>query len=148
MSSTCRRAAYSARLARGSQAIASHQVERVEPWRPSSRFSRTVRLPKSSMFWKVRAMPLAAIRSGRCPMSDSPRRVMAPESGRYTPEMQLNADVLPAPLGPMTANSSPSWTSKDTWSRTTLPPKDSTRSLTLSNRAALTTATACGACSA
>src|SRR5229473_1850704 len=44
--------------------------------------------------------------------------------------MQLNIVVLPAPLGPMSANTSPSSTSKLTLSTATRPPKRLVRPLT------------------
>src|SRR4051812_18606190 len=43
--------------------------------------------------------------------------------------MQLSTDVLPAPLGPMSARSSPRFTSRDTPSRMRRPPSDSDTSL-------------------
>jgi hypothetical protein len=45
--------------------------------------------------------------------------------------MQLSTLVLPAPFGPINANSSPDSMANDTWSRTTRPPKRSDRLLTL-----------------
>src|SRR5690606_39121182 len=53
--------------------------------------------------------------------------------GRYTAERQLKIDVLPAPFGPMMANSSSCWTSKLTWDRAVTPPKRSVRSVTRSS---------------
>src|SRR5215213_4964364 len=46
--------------------------------------------------------------------------------------MQLKIEVLPAPLGPMTANSSPGLTSNDTSSSAVTPPKRSVMSRTAS----------------
>ena len=37
-------------------------------------------------------------------MMDSPSRRICPSDGLYTPLMQLNTEVLPAPLGPMIAS--------------------------------------------
>ncbi len=59
------------------------------------------------MFWKVRAMPRAATLSGRSPLMLAPCQRMSPICGMYTWLMALKIDVLPAPLGPMMANSSP-----------------------------------------
>ena len=61
----------------------------------------------SSMFWNVRAIPSSATLSGRVPMIDSPSNRMSPSCGRYTWLIVLKIDVLPAPFGPMIANSSP-----------------------------------------
>src|SRR5438067_13576934 len=49
------------------------------------------------------------------------------------PLMQLSTLVLPAPLGPISANSSPAPTVNDTSSRTVRPPKRSVRSATASS---------------
>src|SRR6266581_7385751 len=43
------------------------------------------------------------------------------------PPTQLSTLVLPAPFGPMSANSSPAFTASDTPSRTVRPPKRSVR---------------------
>src|SRR5215472_1371089 len=47
--------------------------------------------------------------------------------------MQLKTLVLPAPFGPISANSSPAWTANDTESSTTSPPKRSVRLTTSSS---------------
>ena len=57
------------------------------------------------MFWNVRAMPRAATLSGRNPLMLRPCQRMSPTCGMYTWLMALKIDVLPAPLGPMMANS-------------------------------------------
>ena len=70
---------------------------------------------KRRMFWKVRARPLFVtswtfspdIRSLFPPGGEMK---MAPPVGRYSPVMQLKKVVLPAPLGPMRATMSPSFT--------------------------------------
>src|SRR5262245_52564637 len=49
------------------------------------------------------------------------------------PLMQLSTLVLPAPFGPISANSSPPSTANDTLSRTTRPPKRSERLSTVSS---------------
>ena len=76
------------------------------------------------MFWKVRARPRAAIWCGRTPRMLSPRNSTDPRCGRYTPDSTLNSEVLPAPLGPMIANSSPGSTSKLTPLIALTPEKD------------------------
>src|SRR5262245_45824557 len=52
-----------------------------------------------------------------------PAKTMRPASGWTRPEISLISVVLPAPLGPITACSSPSRTSRVTSSVTTRPPK-------------------------
>ena len=52
-------------------------------------------------------MPSAAIAGGDLRMSSVPSSLIEPRCGRYTPFRQLKIDVLPAPFGPITANSSP-----------------------------------------
>ncbi len=43
--------------------------------------SMTVRLGNSSMFWKVRAMPMEAMASGRSPRMERPRYSIRPVCG-------------------------------------------------------------------
>src|SRR2546426_6358939 len=50
---------------------------------------------------------------------------MFPEAGRYKPQMQFSTEVLPAPLGPMSARISPWRALSETLSRTFSPPKAS-----------------------
>ena len=59
------------------------------------------------MFWNVRAMPSSATLSGRMPHDARPFQRMSPICGMYTWLIELKIDVLPAPFGPMMANSSP-----------------------------------------
>ena len=65
--------------------------------------SSTVSALNRRMFWNVRAMPAAAMRSGRMPVMLRPLSVTEPSVGVYTPVIMLKAVVLPAPLGPMSA---------------------------------------------
>ena len=66
------------------------------------------------MFWNVRAMPSSATLSGRMPMIDCrPSSGCRRSAGWYTWLIELKIDVLPAPFGPMMANSSPGATSND-----------------------------------
>ena len=51
-----------------------------------SRLSSTVRCSNSSMFWKVRATPARAMRSGLSPTRSRPAKRMAPSWGRYRPD--------------------------------------------------------------
>ena len=44
--------------------------------------SSTVMPPNSAMFWKVRAIPSAAISDGRVPVMSLPSKVIEPLSGR------------------------------------------------------------------
>src|SRR5215213_1238862 len=61
-----------------------------------------------------------------------PSRRIVPLAGRYSPQMQFSTEVLPAPFGPTSANSSPGRGANETPCRTCRPPKarriDSTRS--------------------
>jgi len=64
----------------------------------------------SARFWKVRATPISATwREFMCE-NVLPRKVMEPSCGVYTPLMQLSMELLPAPLGPMMARISCSFT--------------------------------------
>jgi len=51
-----------------------------------------------------------------------PSKTTRPSLGGKMPVMELNSVVLPAPFGPMSANTSPRFTSKDTSSTATRPP--------------------------
>src|SRR5260370_5444854 len=53
----------------------------------------------------------------------SPARKIAPDVGRRTPVRQLKKVLLPAPLGPMMARTSPLGTAKSTPLRAVSPPK-------------------------
>src|SRR5712692_10846728 len=68
-------------------------------------------------------MPSCAVRCGFEPDMLRPSKMTAPSVGAKIPVMQLNKVVLPAPLGPMRANTSPFGTSKVTSSTATRPPK-------------------------
>ena len=154
MSSTRRRFAISSALALPRQIMPSNQLCVMRTCRPVSRLSTTVICGKSSMFWKVRAMPIAATLSGRAPMIDEPFQRMSPSCGRYTWLMVLKIEVLPAPFGPMIENSSPGFTWKATSLMAVTPPNRSVMSSTsrmgsvivLSPQ--LRTTSAYGACSA
>ena len=71
------------------------------------RFSRTLSSGKISVIWKVRAMPAATrLCAGKAVMSLSSNTI-DPEVGGKKPLIMLKKVVLPAPLGPITARSSP-----------------------------------------
>src|SRR2546422_2617875 len=71
-------------------------------------------LRKGRGIWNVRAMPRWQTASGVSRVMSSPRKVIVPAVGVSAPEMQLNAVVLPEPLGPISPRISPSLTSKET----------------------------------
>jgi hypothetical protein len=75
---------------------------------------------------------MAAIDAGERPLIRLPANVIVPRCGRYTPLRQLKIDVLPAPFGPITANSSPRPTVKLTPFSAVTPPNRSVRSRTSS----------------
>ena len=79
---------------------------------PTTTFSVTVRSGNGLSFWKVRATPLAEMRSGRMPVISRPSRNTRPASGGWKPVIRSNSVDLPAPLGPMMPTISPSFTSK------------------------------------
>ena len=65
-------------------------------------------------------------------------KVMLPSWGWYTPVMELNSDVFPAPLGPITARISPRRIASDTSRSETTPPKRSVTCCTSIKRSSLT----------
>ena len=71
------------------------------------RFSRTVSSGKISVIWNVRAMPIATRSCGGSAVMSWPSNRMRPDVGGKKPLIRLKNVVLPAPLGPMTARSSP-----------------------------------------
>src|SRR5256885_14480324 len=68
----------------------------------------------------------------RIESTDRPSMRTVPELGRYTRVTTLKSVVLPAPLGPIRATTSPAPTPKDTRSRATTPPNRTLRSWTSS----------------
>ena len=114
------------------------------PRHPEHRRDRTGPLPRldpdldvleavsagnSRMFWKVRATPRWLITWVFLPSTltigspGRPEASMRPSWGGYTPVSELNSEVLPAPLGPMTARISPRCIDIVTSLRLTTPPK-------------------------
>ena len=66
-----------------------------------------VMVRNSSMFCQVRAMPGARAAVQRQPVDRLRLQQIAPASGRTTPEIRLNSEVLPAPFGPIRPRISP-----------------------------------------
>ena len=86
-------------------------------------FSATVMEGKVAVIWKVRPTPRRQICAGLRPTSSSPASFTLPLSGRIWPFSMLKQVLLPAPLGPISASSSPSPTSKLTSFTACTPPK-------------------------
>ena len=57
------------------------------------------------------------------PTTDIPSNTISPELAGNTPVIKLKSVVLPAPFGPITPNTSPCLTPKDTPVRAATPPK-------------------------
>jgi hypothetical protein len=76
----------------------------------------------SEVIWKVREMPSRQTWWLGSPAIACPANRIAPALGFTVPVMTLNSVVLPAPLGPMTARTSPSSTLMATWSSATRAP--------------------------
>src|SRR3712207_4437760 len=64
-----------------------------------------------------------------------PARVIVPDVTGSSPDSRLNSEVLPAPLGPMTAMNSPGATSRVTSETITAPPMAQVRPATCSTGA-------------
>ena len=73
--------------------------------------------------WKLRAMPAAIFSWMLAPVMSASRKRIVPESGWMSPLIRLTSVVLPAPLEPMSASTSPSRTVKSTWSTACVSPK-------------------------
>jgi hypothetical protein len=98
--------------------------ERMCAWRPTRMFCSTVSPLNKAMFWKVRAMPREARSLALARVQSRPPKRMVPASTGKTPLNAFSIVDLPAPLGPMMENISPSRTSMSTPSRAFTPPKD------------------------
>src|SRR3990172_3808292 len=124
-SSTLRRCSSSSRFAGPIQIACWRKLVRIFRLRPVMMLSRTVMPLNSAMFWKVRAMPIAA--ASWLFMSDrvSPLKVIRPCCGWYTPLITFSIELLPAPFGPMIARTSCSRTSNDTSCSAFPPPNES-----------------------
>src|ERR1700744_4422847 len=68
-------------------------------------------------------MPRRHTASGESPPIGSPANMIVLSVGAIAPAIMLNSVVLPAPLGPITANKAPSGTSKLTLSTAIRPRK-------------------------
>src|SRR5262249_4346907 len=86
-------------------------------------FSRTVRSPKSSSRWNVRAMPRRARLYGASELISRASRRIAPELGLSKPHTALKSVVLPAPFGPIRPVTMPASAATSTSSSATCPPK-------------------------
>ena len=99
---------------------------------PSSRFSRTVSRGKIRLPSGEWPMPSRMISWGFLPVIDSPRNRTAPPREGTIPEIAIKSVVLPAPLAPMIATSSPSSTSSETRSSARIGPYPASSSCTSS----------------
>ena len=78
----------------------------VQPAR--SKFSRTVKEPKTPCPPGICTIPMAAISCGGACVMSRPSKMMAPLSASTVPLMDFNKVLLPAPLVPNRATISPS----------------------------------------
>ena len=78
------------------------------------RLSSTVIGPKTRRPSGTCAMPILTMRCGDVPSMRSPQNEISPDAARLSPEIVLSSVVLPAPLAPMSATTSPSSTVSDT----------------------------------
>ena len=101
---------------------------------PTITFSSTLSAGKSARFWNVRAMPMRAIREAGIDSRFLPSNTIAPLVGRYRRLTQLNSVVLPAPLGPISAQIWPASIVNDRSASATMPP-NSTRTSSTDNNA-------------
>src|SRR3546814_15852057 len=85
-------------------------------------FSSTDWEPNRARFWNVRAMPSAAMRCVGISSTLWLLKWMLPACGWYRRLMQLNNELLPAPLGPITPQIWPWRTLKETSASTWIPP--------------------------
>jgi len=83
------------------------------------------------MFWNVRAMPSFATWCGASVIRSRPSKRIRPLAGTIR-LMALKIVVLPAPLGPISVNTSPVFTSKLTSATAFTPPKATDSPSTLS----------------
>src|SRR5258706_16101901 len=68
-------------------------------------------------------MPARATRCAGRPAISTPASLMLPALGLSSPERRLISVVLPAPLGPITACTSPGASARSTWLTAARPPK-------------------------
>ena len=103
---------------RGKRSYTSRRVSRASSSgrvnAPISRFSRTVRLPKTRRPSGQSAMPRDTILCAGTPTRLSPSNSIEPVRGRKIPATVFSVVDLPAPLAPMSVTISPALTSNDT----------------------------------
>src|SRR5205809_4313040 len=120
----------------GRSASASDSSRRVLPWREkmaSATLSSALSWSKRLTSWNDRAIP-ARIRSlTGCFVTSWPRKRMWPSSAVSSPLIRLTSVVLPAPLEPMRASTSPSCTRKSTRSTARNSPNCFTRAFVSSS---------------
>ncbi len=107
-------------------------------------FSRTVIDAKVAATWNVRPTPRRQCRAGRAGIS-SPAQPDAPGIRTSWPLMQLKQVVLPAPLGPISAQQLASGDANETSRTARTPSKDLVRSSTSTSVTAPLTALALAA---
>src|SRR5712691_2558826 len=108
-----------------SSAAARPTRRRLDPMRDctaSATFSSAEKPGRIELTWNDRARPSRARACIGSAVTSRPPNRIAPESGAISPDTWLISVVLPAPLGPMTACSSPGMRSKVTSSVTTSAP--------------------------
>ena len=101
-------AASSARSARSMEASQPLWPRRCAP---RATLSSTLRSPSRRTCWKVRPRPSAANARDGLPCIGWPINTTCPSVGSSTPEIMLKKVLLPAPLGPISACTSPARTS-------------------------------------
>src|SRR5579883_140289 len=99
----------------------------------SATLSRAVTSRKSEVIWNERARPSMARRSGRSVVMSWPSKKTLPASGAISPASWPISVVLPAPLGPMMACSSPGASESMMSSEAVMPP-NCLRSPSIRNR--------------
>ena len=110
ISSSTRRASR-ARAARGSQGRPLTPAAVSTPMRT---FSKTLSSGKTSVIWNVRTIPRRTRYTTERSRMLSPSNQISPALGGKKPVIRLKNVVLPAPLGPITARSSPSLMANET----------------------------------
>ena len=87
-----------------------------------STFSRTVMFGKSAFDCGTCETPIARMRDGCSPQTDSPCSSISPTRGSIRPLTAFSTVDLPAPLGPTMQHTEPVGTSRSTPWRTSPPP--------------------------
>ena len=75
--------------------------------------SRTLKLSKAALSWKVRTSPIWQIRSGNARVTSTPCTSTRPCVAGAIPVITSNSVVLPAPFGPPMPSTSPGRTESD-----------------------------------